>query len=332
MDDAKTRYREKASSLDGLAIFSQPWWLDAVCGAENWGVTLYEKGGQLVGALPYFVKKKLGLSAITMPKMTQHMGPWIRYFEGQKRASRLSHEKEVFTQLVEKLPKVSFTIYNLSNSISNWLPFYWMGFSATPRYTYVIDELSDLESLWDGFDSGLRGMIRKARKNGIIVEETDDLSVFLKLHRMTYERQGVEPPQPESLLRRVDDACKARDARSLYVARDQGGRAHSGVYCVYDQVTTYYLMSGADPELRNSGANGLALWKSIQDAAARDNERFDFEGSMKQSIERFFRDFGARQKLYYHLYRASTLGLALKTLHMTVQASIGRRSASEVFP
>lgn len=331
MDDSKARYRELASTLESLPIFSQPWWLDAVCGTENWEVELYEKGGQIMGALPYCTTRKIGLSVIVPPKLTQNLGPWIRYFEDQKRATRLSHEKEVITELLKGLPDVDVMRHNLHHSVTNWLPFYWEGFTATPRYTYILDQLDDLDAIWDAFDSRIRRMIRKAKKNDIDVEETDDFGLFLDLHRMTYERQGRDPPQSESLLQRVDEVCATRNARTLYVTRDEDARAHSALYCVHDDRTTYYLMSGADPNLRRSGANGLAVWKSIRDAAERESEYYDFEGSMNESIERFFRDFGARQVSYFQVFSASRRGLVLKTLYMAWQAAVKGQPPSAVF-
>ena len=33
-----------------ISVFSQPWWLDAVCGEENWDVYVVEKGGIYVAS------------------------------------------------------------------------------------------------------------------------------------------------------------------------------------------------------------------------------------------------------------------------------------------
>ena len=39
-------------------IFYQPWWLDTVCGPNNWDVLLYIENKEILGAFPYFFKKK----------------------------------------------------------------------------------------------------------------------------------------------------------------------------------------------------------------------------------------------------------------------------------
>lgn len=325
MTSDKKAYRELTDSRKDIPLFSHPWWLDVVCGADNWDVVLYEKGGQIVGALPYYIKNKYGLPIITMPKLTQTMGPWIRYSSGQKEATRLSHEKEVFTALIDELPDIDYFVQSFHHSIQNWLPFYWMGFSQTTRYTYVLNDLDDLDQVWDSFDSRIRRMIRKAKKNEIQVDTTDNLEVLLELNQMTFERQGEPVPYSHDLVRRIDGACRSRDARSIYVARDGEGRPHSALFCVHGLNTTYYLLSGADPELRNSGANGLATWRSIQKASRRGN-RYDFEGSMTESIERYFRDFGGSQTPYFQIRKMSRRVRVIDGLHGAVSAALGRKA------
>jgi len=59
-------------------------------------------------------------------------------------------------------------------------------------------------------------------------------------------------------------------------------------------------MGGADSELRNSGATSLCMWEAIKHAATV-TKRFDFEVSMIEPIERFFRAFGAILMPYFRI-------------------------------
>jgi hypothetical protein len=63
-------------------------------------------------------------------------------------------------------------------------------------------------------------------------------------------------------------------------------------------------MSGIDPDLRNSGAMSLLVWEALRFAATV-TERFDFEGSVIEPVERFFRAFGGAQKPYFRVTRFS---------------------------
>ena len=69
---------------------------------------------------------------------------------------------------------------------------------------------------------------------------------------------------------------------------------------IWDDQSAYYLVGGGNPELRNSGATSLCMWEAIKFASTV-SKKFDFEGSMTESIERFFRGFGAVQKSYYRV-------------------------------
>jgi hypothetical protein len=71
-------------------------------------------------------------------------------------------------------------------------------------------------------------------------------------------------------------------------------------------------MGGADPDLRNSGAHSLLLWDSIL-FTSRFVKKFDFEGSMNENIERFFRAFGGRQMPIMNVYKKPSIKLAPKS-------------------
>ena len=74
-------------------------------------------------------------------------------------------------------------------------------------------------------------------------------------------------------------------------------------------------MGGADPRLRNSGANSLCMWEAISFSSTV-SEQFDFEGSMLEPVERFFRAFGARQVPYFEVTKInSRLFKLLRTLN-----------------
>jgi len=88
--------------------------------------------------MPYYVTRKYGLKLIQMPPLTQTMGPYIKYPDGQKYDTRLSREREIMNYFIDHLPKFDGFTVQFSKKITNWLPFYWRGFKQTTRYTYVI--------------------------------------------------------------------------------------------------------------------------------------------------------------------------------------------------
>ena len=56
----KEKYSEFCQKEKNIPIFSKDWWLDAVCGENNWDVALVEKGGQIMASMPYYTKNIKG--------------------------------------------------------------------------------------------------------------------------------------------------------------------------------------------------------------------------------------------------------------------------------
>jgi len=299
----KEVYRELCENEPTIPLFSQAWWLDAVAG-DTWNVVLAKKKDHVIGALPYIERNRWGFRVVTQPKLTQTLGPWVR--PTQKSYPKwLAYEKDVLSELAVQLPKHDHYAQNWHCDRQNWLPFYWKGFEQTTRYTYRLTLRADENELWKGLQQNIRGDIRKAKDRvGVQVRE-GTLDEFLSLNRLVFKRQNKPLPYSTQFMAGMDEAARARNAQDCLVAEDTEGRLHAGAYIVRSGNTAYYLMGGGDPELRNSGATSLVLWEAIC-CQPESVEVFDFEGSMIEPIERFFRAFGAVQTPYFHVSRSNS--------------------------
>ena len=302
------------------SIFQQPWWLDAVA-PDAWNVVEISKGNDILARLPYFIKKKKGLTLLTMPKLTQTLGVWLAPSKG-KYAKQLAQQKELMNDLIEQLPSFDYFCQNFHYSMTNWLPFYWKGFSQTTRYTYVIENLENLDQVWAGIQPNIRNKIRKAKKQ-VIVKTDLDIGKFFDINSLTFQRQGRNLPYSREFVQSLDTACVKHKARRIFYAEDAQGHIHAAIYIVWDQNSAYYLMSGSDPELRKSGANSLLLWEAIKFSTTV-TQRFDFEGSMIEPIERYFRAFGARQVPYFQISGMSRRMKLLSTGRDLLKIMIGK--------
>lgn len=310
MSDAKNMYRKLCAIETSVPIFSRDWWLDATAGKENWDVAVAEKDGNLVAALPYVYKRRYGLTILSQPGLTQTLGPWLRKADS-KYSSSLGQQKDLMEELIAQLPQFSHYVQNWHYSQSNWLPFFWNGFKQTTRYTYVLPDLRDEQLLWNGLQSNIRGYIRKATDRfGLKVRDDLHIDDFLKINQLVFDRQGINRPYSETLVKRLDEACAKRNARKIILAEDDQGRRHAGIYLIWDENSAYCLMSGSHPQLRSSGAISLCRWEAIKFARSV-TRRFDFEGSMLEPVERFCRSFGAVQMPYFTV--SKTQSRLLKT-------------------
>ena len=290
-------------SYAAYSLFHQDWWLDAVA-PDQWSEVTVRRDGKIVARIPYQLEKRRGITALNMPPLTQKLGPWLAPSDA-KESTRLGLEKSLMNELIDQLPPHDYFSQNFHAEVTNWLPFYWRGFQQTTRYSYVISDLTNLDETWAAVDSKCRNTIRKAEtREQLQVEMTEDLNTFIDLNESVFRRQGLKPPHEPTLIRRIDAACAERDCRRIFFARDPAGRVHAALYLVWDSGAAYYLMGGTDPELRNSGAGNLLIWEAIQFSASL-TRAFDFEGSMIEPIESFFRSFGARQSPYSYVSRKS---------------------------
>jgi hypothetical protein len=321
-DPAVTEVAETTDSIASVnSIFEQPWWLDAVA-PGRWTAAEVRRGDKVVARLPYMERKRLGLTTIGQPPFTQTLGPWLAPREG-KYARQLETEKRLLGELIEQLPEVDFFRQSMAPALTNWLPFHWAGFDATVRYTYRIEDLSDIDRVKSEFQDHVRRGIRKA-EGTVEVDHDYPLEDLLQLNEQTYARQGVRSPDDPDLVRRLDAACAQRGARRIFGAVDKDGRTHAALYVVWDDCTFYALINGRDPELQAHGANTLLYWEAIQ-LAAQVSKIFDFEGSMLEPIEHYFRGFGGRQTPYFSISRARPKARPVLAAWAARQA-LGRRA------
>ena len=296
------QYRALCGECPMIPLFSQAWWLDAVAGTDNWSAVVALRKEEVVGALPFVWSYRWGRKMITQPRLTQTLGPWIRPSDA-KYANALAFEKDVLGALADGLPGFDMYRQNWDCARQNWLPFYWRGYRQSTRYTYVLPDISNSDNLWSGFQGDIRGNIRKAEARfGVRVRLGESIRELIPVLRKTFERQGKRFPFSEQFLYSVDEAAAAENKRAIILGEDAEGRLHAGTYIVWQGDTAYQLLNGYDPELRQSGAGSFCVWSAIQEAALHVT-RYDFEGSMLEPVERFFRAFGAKQVPYLSVER-----------------------------
>lgn len=299
----KEKYIQFCEENEEISIFYRPWWFDAVAGKNEWNVLLLEnKNGEIEGYFPYVIKNEFGLKTIKPPKLTQFFGPII--IDTQTNYSKqLSKYKAAIFDLLPRIPSVDQIKFKLPYQFTNWQPFYWKGFEQTTNYSYYIGDLSNLNQVWDNFQSNIKREIKKAQK---IVSVEQDLSIekYYEMVQMTFGRQNKKVPYSFEQVKRIDDVCKNSDSRKIFFAIDEEKNIHSALYLIWDNKTAIYLMGGSNPDLRNSGAASLLFWEAIKFASEK-GLSFDFEGSMLEPVERFVRAFGGQQRPYLVLTKHS---------------------------
>lgn len=304
-DDEIRQYDTFVDSSPQGSLFHKSWWLEAAA-KNNYQILFIKRNEEILAAWPLTFKKIAGLNLILPPPLTPRLGIMFAPSRKTKYSEKLSDEMSLMSELTMLLPKHTLFHQRFTVEFTNWLPLSWAHFKQTTRYTYIIDDLSDMNQVWENVRHSTKRKINLAIKNGIKVVTDLSLDKLLELNQLTFERQKLTVPYSREHVHRIDEACVKNKARKMFFAVDDAGQTHAAVYIVYDQKAAYYLLGGADPAINTCGGHFLALWEAIK-FASQESLSFDFEGSMYENIESVFRGFGAIQKPYMEITRGNYL-------------------------
>lgn len=309
-----------------VPLFSQPWWLDAAVGPENWDVYVTEKDGAYCAAMPYYLTVRDGKRVITKAPNTQNNGVLFNYPANMKPKTKSDFEERNINELCDYIESLGLAVYEqqFHYTFTNWLPFFWRYYQAIPRYTYVIDTTRPQPEIEDRYTSNVRKNIRKAARLVQLAADEPGVETFYAVNRLSFERQGKEIPYSLSFVKSIYAACKAHDACRILTAVDGAGTIYSAALLVWDARSAYYLLNGTDPRYKSSQANDLLIHEGIRLAKSM-GLLFDFEGSVIRPIEHAFREFGGDARLYFRIRKVFDPDI----LRTETEAQIARLNAEQ---
>ena len=304
MENHKEAYINFCKQESDLPIFSQVWYLDAVCGTNGWDILLAKKGNEIAATMPIPKSKNIwGFQVSRMPILTKYLGP---NFSNKYRNTK--HEEKLLKELILQIPSHHFFQHTLHPSLKNWLPFLWKNFNANVLYTYTLDLQQDLKELYNNIDANYRNNKIKNAEKKITIHSNLSLLDFYTLKTKTQQRQDISFPFSFSFFEKYDAVLQQNNARKIFFAVDEENNIHSTAYLIWDEKTAYLQMIGDDPNLRQSGAGILLTWHTIKYAKeVLQKERYDFLGSMLEPITNVRQSFGATQKPYFQIQKFSRL-------------------------
>lgn len=295
------------------SLFEQPWWLDIVAPGHWSEVIVRDDKENVIGRMAFvFNGHKLYI-----PQLTQNIGIWISpEFEND-----YGKKKKIINDIFAQLKKYKKADIALSPKNDYVLPFRWMGFTITPSFTYRLENIENLDELYNSFNKLAKKNIKSA-KNKVIISNEVKVDHLLTMLDKTFAVQKRKNPMDKDLIKRIVDYCEAEGHGYYSEAVDKDGNIHSCAYFVYDEKTCYYLLGATDSQFRSSGAQSLIIWDGIQFASTH-SKVFDFEGSMVEGIENFFRQFGGKCVPYYVVRKGSFLDDIKESLKPRIKKLIG---------
>lgn len=297
----KERYQVFCDREEWIPIFSQPWWMDCTCGAMNWDVYLVGDGSDIQAAMPYYLYEDSDCKSIKRAILTQNNGILIKYPQNITLISKQKYDEKIINNVCDYIESLGVSKYEqqFHYRFDFWLPFFWRYYKGVVKYTYVIENCADYDSVYSGYSSKVKNALRKAMKE-VDIEETQDLTEFYSINRLSFLRQGIMIPYSFELFERLYNACKERNCCKLLKATGKDGIAHAVAMLVWDRSSVYFLLNGANPEIRSSQANVALIDTSIK-IAGHLKLSFDFEGSVIKNVNHAFREYGGFPKPYFNI-------------------------------
>jgi hypothetical protein len=275
-----------------IPLFMKPNWLDVVCGKDmNWDVVLSKnKEDEVDAALIFCLKKKYGITQITMPYFTQFLG---FFFSKQL----IDNQQIAVEKLLLKLPPVHRTFLRFHYDFEDVLPFEKNGFTTKKFKTQVIENLINSDELHQKLSRDVQRNIKKAAQNFRVIVK-DNFDVLYKLANNVFERQNTPNPIPLSIWKSVHTLIHEKELGKVYYALDNNNEAHAAVMVVWDAQTLYILASGSTDKGRKYGGMTQLIWQAITDSVGK-HQTVNFLGSSIPAIEAFNLRFNAKTKVYF---------------------------------
>ncbi len=300
----KEKYEEFCKNTY-VPIYSKPWWMDAVCGPENWDVWLYSTDDSqlqaIEAAMPYYMERRGKYRYITKAPLTQNNGIIFKQSGKRKLVSQAELEEKVVNAACAFIESLGLDVYEQQFHISfqNWQPFFWNHYTCTPRYTYIIEDTSDLEAVKGNFSANYRKNIRKGQRFTKVSTDISEETFYVE-HEKIFLKQGKKCPFSRELWNRLDHACTENQAGQMICAKDEQGNIHSIQFLVWDEKSVYPILGGYMPEFSSSQSYPALTYYGICQAHNK-GLSYDFEGSMIRRVAVSFRQFGGIPTPYYRI-------------------------------
>ncbi len=296
-----------------VSIYSQPWWLDAIIGPDNWDVWIYEKGGNVFAAMPYYLQKRPDMTRITKPPLTQTNGLVINYREcSDHPCKRAQFEEEICEAAIEFIEGLGLDLYEqrFQYKFTNFLPFFWHRYAVQPRVTYVIEDTSDLEIVYAGITNKYRRNIKKGQKNAARIDSIDP-ETFYTEHEKIFAKQNLPVPFTRDQWLSLYAAALAHDRGKAIAAYDEEDHVMSVLFLCWDDESLYLDAGGPMPEYARFETYEALVYEGIT-LAHEKGLKFDFEGSVVKQINHSFREYGGRPVEYFGLRKVFNPDIILK--------------------
>lgn len=260
------------------SIFCQTAFLDAL--GVDYDTWLLKVGGMALVGTVILRRGKTILPA--SHEFTMYQGPmFASYINTQALHTRtaliLKLTEEFIVSLSQRYYNLSFCLHYSHPDLRalQWFNYHEQHkgqFRFTLQYTGLLDlnQFNYLEDYLPNIRTTRRYEYRKALRDGMHVESSGDVDTLLYLHRLTYERTGLDQTyEIAAMIKNITCAALTNKFGEILMCRNPSGEIVSATLFLFDERCAYYLIGANHPNQRHTGGNTVLFIENILLAKSR---------------------------------------------------------------
>lgn len=216
--------------------------------------------------MPYYIEQRLVFRRMVLP-----YGPIPKDNE-----LSIDKQKEFFDSCLQLLLKCDIIKCDyLSQPQSNVvLPFKPSYGTVVPWGSYIIDLTRTEDEIFDSFHSKHKNVIRKAAKEGVVVDCKADYHEVWQNICETLKRQKVYPPQLSYYQKLIEKVPR----NTAFYACKYNGSIQGSAVIVYDDCCAYYMYGGSATKPFTGSVN-LLQYEIMKDMKSKGVKVYDMVGA-----------------------------------------------------
>ncbi|MFT4024053.1 MAG: GNAT family N-acetyltransferase [Flavihumibacter sp.] len=279
--------RQAANSL----LYGYSWWLDHL--APGWHALVLDN---YEAVMPLTWRQKFGVRYLFQPLCTASLGVFYR-----------SPVNVPAVHFLQAIPS-SFRYWNIALNEENHLT--ENRFPVQQRQNQLLSLSEGYAAVSARYSRLVKRKLEKATRSNLLLQKGVAVNTIIDWYARQYPGTG-NPADYPALIAGCETAV-ANGSALTYAAETPDGERMGYYIVLHDGRFAYSLIGGSTPEGKNRGVFYFLTDAAIRDSCERAQD-FRFEGSDKEGIAFFNRQFGAAP-VYYPQIRYNALPLPLRWL------------------
>ena len=213
----------------------------------------------------------------------------------------------LLTEFKQIYSRISFCLHPKIDDVRgfSWFNYHepeYGNFHTGISYTGIIDltDKYDFEDYLMAIRKSRRYEYRKACKEKMFVESSEDFDLLEKLYIQTFERQDISVDASAlKILRSIAESALDKKYGELTVCRNEQGEALSAALFLYDDNCCYYMVGANNPDHRQTGSGVFIVLENIRIFQSKGYKYIDVCGLNSPSRGGFKSSLNAMPTPYY---------------------------------